>query len=92
MSERGPISQGTGLAREDTDIVPGVVHYIITAKLPWMIGNQHAVAYHLDPLCTCPYGCRFICQFAVDAIVVPVIADQAGSRDAALSFRISLIR
>ena len=90
MFKRCSIPQRTGFAVKNADIVPGIVDNIITTKLPGMVGNQYTIADYLYTIRTCTDGGCLAGKFAINAIVVPVISNQAGAGYTAFRLRITL--
>ena len=72
--------------------MPGIIDHPVSAKLSRMIGDTLTIANNHDPFRTGPDCRRASGKSAVNAVMVAVIADQAGARDPAFGIDMSMKR
>ena len=76
--ERGAVTQGTGLAYQHRQIVPGVVDDLVALEAARVIGDRLAVEQHDDPIGIGAHQHGAASGSGIDAVLVAVMRDQAG--------------
>lgn len=82
--ERRTVAQSARLSPQGVQVMPRIIDRLVPTKLPLMVSDQFTVADYPDTIGSNSDGGNFACKPAIDAVMIPVIMNQAGAGDTAL--------